>query len=70
MHERCTYRLEVRGHVEESAFNRTSPLQITVVQTDLAATHLTVQADQSGLVGLIRQLHGQGFVLLSVYREQ
>ncbi len=70
MHKSCTYRIEVRGRVEETAFNQTSPLQVTVVQTGPAATHCTVCTDQAGLVGLIRRLHGQGFVLLSVTREE
>jgi hypothetical protein len=33
------------------------------------ATRFFVHADQSGLVGLIRHLHGREFVILSVYRE-
>ena len=69
MHDICTYRIEVRGQVDESAFNATSPLQITVAQMDAAATLFTTCADQSGLIGLIRHLHRQGFVVLSVYRE-
>jgi hypothetical protein len=70
MHDICTYKIEVRGQVDENAFNATSPLQITVVQMDSAATLLTICADQSGLIGLIRHLHQQGFVILSVDREQ
>ena len=34
-----------------------------------AATLLTTCTDQSGLIGLIRHLHGHGFVLQSVTRE-
>ena len=66
----CTYHIEVQGHVDENAFNATSPLQMRVVRIDPAATLFTVCADQSGLIGLIRHLHGQGFVLLSVTRER
>jgi hypothetical protein len=69
MHELCTYRVEVRDQVDEKAFNATSPLQIKVVRADPAATLSTVYTDQSGLIGLIRHLHRQGFVLLSVTRE-
>jgi hypothetical protein len=65
----CTYHLAVREQVDEETFNATSPYPIKVVRTDLAGTRFTTQADQSGLIGLIRQLHGQGLVLLSVYRE-
>lgn len=70
MHVNCTYRIEVRGQVEENRFNRASPLQVTVVQVNPAATLFTTCADQSGLIGLIRHLHRQGFVLLSVTREE
>lgn len=70
MQDICTYQIEVRGQVDENAFNATSPLQMTVVRMDTAATLFTICADQSGLIGLIRHLHGRGFVLLSVYRER
>jgi len=70
MHDICTYHVEVQGQVDENAFNATSPLQIMVVRVDMAATLFTVRADQSGLIGLIRHLHGRGFVLLSVTRER
>ena len=70
MHDICTYHIEVRDQMNENVFNATSPLQITVVQMDSAATLFTICADQSGLIGLIRYLHRQGFVILSIYREQ
>jgi hypothetical protein len=70
MQDICTYQIEVRGQVGESAFNATSPLQVTVVRMNPAATLLTAYTDQSGLIGLIRHLHGHGFVLLSVIREE
>jgi hypothetical protein len=70
MHNICTYHIGVRGQVDENTFNATSPLQITVVQMDSVATLFTICADQSGLIGLIRHLHWQGFVILSVYRER
>lgn len=70
MHDTCTYQIEVRGQVDENTFNASSPLQMTVVWGDTAATLFTICADQSGLIGLIRHLHGRGFVILSVYRER
>lgn len=76
MHEPCIYQIEVRGQVDESDLNAMSPLQTTVVRADTneerpnAATQLTVHADQSGLIGLIRHLHGRGLVLLSLTRER
>ena len=68
MQETYTYHIEVQGQVDEKDFNRTSPLRVTVKRTDSATTSLTLHADQSGLVGLIRHLHHQGFVLLSMSR--
>jgi hypothetical protein len=74
MNDVCTYHIQLRGHVDEGDINATSPLQITAVQVEAnkgdshAGTLLTVRTDQSGLVGLLRHLHGLGFVFLSVNR--
>jgi hypothetical protein len=70
MHDICTYQIEVRGGVHENDLNAQSPLEAKLVRVDTVATLFTIQADQSGLIGLIRHLHGRGFVLLSVYRER
>jgi hypothetical protein len=65
-----TYHIEVQGQMDENAFNASSPLQVIVAQADPAVTLFTIYADQSGFIGLIRHLHRQGFVLISVYRER
>jgi hypothetical protein len=81
VHATCTYQVEVRGLVDENDLNAMSPLQARVVRVHAdeghpdeehpdAATLFTIQADQSALIGLMRHLHGRGFVLLSVYRER
>jgi hypothetical protein len=70
MQEICTYQIEVQGQMDENDLNAMSPLEMTVIRGDTAATLFTICADQSGLVGLIRHLHGRGFVLLSVTRER
>ena len=76
MHDICTYQIKVQGPVDEDTLNAGSPLQMTMVWEDAdeerpsATTLVTVYADQSGLVGLIRHLHGRGFVLLSVTCER
>jgi hypothetical protein len=69
MQDIYSYHVKVRGPVDEQAFNAASPLQMTVVEAGPAATLFKIHTDQSGLIGLIRHLHRQGFVLLSVYRE-
>lgn len=65
----CTYRIAVEDGVDEKACNAASPLQMTVVRADPAVTLLAVRADQSGLIGLLRHLHQQGYLLLSVTRD-
>ena len=69
MHTLCTYQIEVCGLAGEEELNALSPLAVTVIRADPAATIFTICSDQSGLVGLIRHLHGWGFLLLSVTRK-
>ena len=69
IHEPCLYQIEVRGQVSDSELNAMSPLQTRVMPKDTATTLLTVHTDQAGLIGLLRHLHGRGFVFLSVQRE-
>ncbi|WP_366924579.1 hypothetical protein MFMK1_001566 [Metallumcola ferriviriculae] len=70
MHEISIYHIEVKGLMDEDAFNATSPLEVAEVQADPAATMFIICTDQSGLIGLVRHLHRQGLVLLSVHRER
>lgn len=64
-----TYRIAVCNGVDEAALNATGPLQVTAVPIGREATVLTIKADQAGLIGLLRHLHQQGFLLLSVLRD-
>lgn len=64
----CTYSIRVRGEVDESPFNTKSPLQLTVMEANPDSTLFQISTDQSGLIGMMRHLHAQGFVLLSVFR--
>jgi hypothetical protein len=59
MNDICPYLIQLRGQVNESDLNAMSPIQITVVRVDTASTLFTVRTDQSGLIGLLRHLHGQ-----------
>jgi hypothetical protein len=68
MNDMCIYLMQLRGQVDEGEINATSPLQMTVERTDATSTLITVRTDQSGLIGLLRHLHGLGFVLISVSR--
>jgi hypothetical protein len=69
MHGICTYHIRVQGQVDECAFNATSPLRVSVAKMGTDATLFAARTDQSGLIGLIRHLHGHGFAILSVCRE-
>ena len=69
MQELYEYQIEVQGQMDQGVFNSTSPIQVHVDRVEDMTTLLTVHADQSGLVGLIRHLHHQGFVLLSFSRD-
>jgi hypothetical protein len=70
MKDVCTYSIEVQEQVVENDLNTLSPLQLEIIQAGPAATAFTVCTDQSGLIGLMRHLHGRGFVFLSVFRER
>ncbi len=69
MNDMRTYHIQLRGQVDEAEINALSPLHMTVEQANGAATLLTVHTDQSGLIGLLRHLHGLGFELVSVESE-
>ncbi len=63
-----TYHIHVAGPVDEGELNAHSPLEMRAEWVDLAATRLTVLTDQSGLIGLMRHLHGLGFAFLAMSR--
>jgi hypothetical protein len=68
MNDLCTYTLQLYGQVTESEINALGPLQMSVEKTAPNATWFTICTDQSGLVGLLRHLHGLGFTFLSIDR--
>lgn len=61
-----TYKIRMQGKVEEEDINPTSPMRLTLEQVGETSTSVTLLTDQSGLIGLIRHLHGLGLVLLSI----
>ena len=83
MDELYTYQIEVLGQMDEKDLNAGGPLQVTLVQANAdkacpdqgkerpyASMLFTVCTDQSGLIGLLRHLHGRGLVLLSMHCER
>jgi len=69
MEDQHTYQIEIRGRMEENEQNTAGPLQVVVTRADEVNTALAVRTDQSGLIGLLRHLHGRGAILLSVRCE-
>ncbi len=68
MNDLFKYRLQIGGRVDEDNLNASSPLEVKVERVEADSTWLSVLTDQSGLVGLMRHLHGMGFALLSIQR--
>ena len=66
MNDTCTYRILLHGQVDEGEINALAPLQMALERAEPAATLFSVRTDQSGLIGLLRHLHGLGLILLSV----
>lgn len=64
-----TYRIQLRGQIDVNELNRMSPHQMTLVQAGPEATLVSICTDQSGLIGLLRHLHGRGLVLLGLQSE-
>lgn len=62
-----TYIIKVRGSVDQDDVNAASPVTLTVDCADESATILSACTDQSGLIGILRHLHGMGFVLISIH---
>lgn len=70
MDDICTYTIQLSGQVNESEINAMSPIQMDVERVGQDTTLFTVCTDQSGLIGLMRHLHGLGLVFLSVGRSR
>ena len=64
------FHIRLRGQVDEEEINRMSPLHLEREGGDMDVTQLAVYSDQSGLIRLMRHLHGLGYVFLSVTCEQ
>jgi hypothetical protein len=66
MDERIIYQIEIQGLVDENELNANSPLHLKVVRAEAESTLLSLHTDQSGLIGLLRHLHTQGYLLISI----
>jgi hypothetical protein len=70
MNDSCIYRIEICGEADEDEINAISPLRVSIDLSDAGSSLLTVCTDQSGLIGLMRHLHGLGYVFLSLKRVE
>ena len=63
------YRIEVRGQVDVEwlkSFDRSAEISVYETRQIEDITVLNVNTDQSGIVGLVRRLHGLGMTILQV----
>ena len=67
--DQCVYHIQLRGQLDEAEVNEMSPLHLEREGGDSAVTQFSIDTDQSGLIGLMRHLHGLGYVFLTVCCE-
>ncbi len=63
------YRIEVRGRIDMDwlrSFNSSWELSVDETRQMENITVLGVHADQAGIVGLVRRLHGLGMTILQL----
>jgi hypothetical protein len=68
MNDTCAYLVQLRGRIDEGDLSLLTSIEFTLVRVNPDMTHLITHTDQSGLIGLLRRLHGLGFTLLAVGR--
>lgn len=64
-----TYQIEIQGKVRSEQLTVGGPLNVHVTRIADETSSLVVRTDQAGMIGLMRHLHGQGFVILSLCRK-
>ena len=60
------YEIFLAGELEDAGRLADGPVQTAVLRADEHITVIAVRADQSGLIGMLRHLHGRGLVIRSV----
>ncbi len=69
MQDRRKYHITLRGRIDEAEFNQSSPVAVLLLANEVNISQICVKTDQSGLMGLLRYLHGRGYVLVSIMCE-
>ena len=70
MEDVCTYQIEIQGQVDVHDLNTISPLKMELTRVDQNGTQFKICTDQSGLIGLMRYLHGMGLIFSSLQRDR
>ncbi len=71
MNDICTYTIQLRGQLSQAELSAMSPVAgIAVERAAPGSTTFTISTDQSGLIGLLRYLHGLGYIILSMTRAE
>ena len=68
--DNCNYQIKLRGQVSSDEINAMSPITLVVEQAEADETLLSFCTDQSGLVGVLSYLHGQGLIFLAILRQE
>ena len=63
-----TYLIELCGMMDEADINVMSTLELKAVSSEVGHSRFSVCTDQSGLIGLLRQIHARGIKLNSVVK--
>lgn len=64
------YIIRLRGQVDVNDLNPLSPHPMSIVRMDPTSTLIRIATDQSGMLGILRNLHNLGLTLLSVVGEE
>jgi len=69
LNSQCCYEIKIHGQLDPSWLDWFGEAKVhveTLTDNSQVTTVFNIVMDQSGLVGLIRHLHGHGIVLISV----
>ena len=69
MKDMQTYTILLQGRIDAGEIGPKSPLRMKVERVEEQNTKVEVRTDQSGIIGLLRYLHGRGYVILSMKRK-
>ncbi len=71
MNDICTFTIQLRGQLSQAEISAMSPVSgIALERAEPGSTAFTISMDQSGLIGLLRYLHGLGYIILSMTRAE